>query len=347
MAWNYGEGHASGEKIVKKTWHFYFQITVLILSGLFLVAYSLLFTGEGVFGVSPKNSGKNAIALETNELEKTKKEILAPKEWISKTKHRLFLSEKYLYFPDKNEIKKEDDKVMVGPFPLGWLQKYDLPIMDLTVATQDPDGDGFTNIMEYHPEKPEEGTNPIDPQSHPSYISALRLKEVKTTKIEYKFTSTQKLEGKDVYSVIVEKGEDRNSFMRKQGEKVEGFEIVGFTPKRMVKKSASTGAEEEVDVSELEVENKELEMKTIFVQGEGKNIPEIHATFVLALANKIDQPFAAERGRSFDLMGEKYRIIDASGVGVKVKKVDSTEEYLIPNLSSEDLKRLPPKVEKK
>ncbi len=332
---------------MKKTWHFYFQISVLILSGLLLAAYSFLFTGEGVFGVSPKNSGKNAVALDPNVLEKMKKEILTPKEWISKTKHRLFLSEKYLYFPDKNEIKKEDEKVMVGPFPLGWLQKYDLPILDLTVVTQDPDGDGFTNIMEYHSEKPEEGTNPIDPQSHPAYISALRVKEVKATKIEYKFTGTQKLEEKDVYSVLVEKGEDRNSFMKKQGEKVDGFEIVGYSLKKVVKKSASTGAEEEVDVSELEVENKELEMKTIFVQGEAKNIPEIHATFVLALANKIDQPFAAERGRSFDLMGEKYRIIDATGTGVKVKKVDSNEEYLIPSLSADDLRQLPSKVEKK
>ncbi len=347
MAWSEQDDDARGEKIVKKTWHFYFQISLLILSGLILAAYSFLFTGEGIFGATPKNSGKNAISLESSELENLKNEIITPKEWISKTKHRLFLSEKYLYFPDKNEIKKEDEKVMVGPFPLGWLQKYDLPILDLTVATQDPDGDGFTNIMEYHSEKPEEGTNPIDPQSHAPYISALRVKEVKTTKIEYKFTTRQKLEGIDVYSVLVEKGEERNSFMRKQGEKIGGFEIVGFTPKKTIKKSASTGSEEEVDVSELEVVNKELEMTTVLVQGEAKNIPEIHATFVLALVNRLDQPFPAERGKSFDLMGEKYRIIDASGVGVKVKKVDSTEEYLIPNLSADDLRQLPAKVEKK
>ncbi len=332
---------------MKKTWHFYFQVTVLILSGLGIALYAFFFSGEGIFGAAPKNSGKNVTLINGEELESTKKLMTTPIDWITSSKHRLFLSEKYLYFPEKNEIKKEDGTVIVGAFPLGWLQKYDLPILDLSVATQDPDGDGFTNIMEYNSSNPEKGTNPIDPQSHPSYISALRVKALKTSKKEFKFTTVQKLEGEDVYSVMVDKEEDRRSFMKKKGEKIEGYEVLGYIPKKMIKKSPSTGSEEEVDVSELEVENKEFEIKTVFVQGETKNIPEIRATLVLALVDKVQDPINAERGKVFDLMGEKYRLLDSSGLGVKVKKIDSNEEFLIPNLTSDDLRLLPPKVEKK
>lgn len=333
---------------MKKTWHSHFQVSVLILSSLLLALYSFFFSGkEELLGANPKNGGKNVVALDVSELDKIKKEMTTPVDWVLKSAHRLFVSEKYVYFPDKNIIEEEQQTTMVGPFPLGWLQKYDLPILDLSVATQDPDGDGFTNIMEYNPADPAKGTNPIDPQSHPAYVTKLRVKELKTAKVEFKFTTVQKLDNEDVFSILIEKEEDRRSSMKKKGEKIEGFEVLSYTPKKEVKKSASTGSEEEVDVSELEIENKDLEIKTVLVQGEVKNIPQINASFVLALVDKTQEVIKCERGKVFDLLGEKYRLLDSSAAGAKVKNTTTKEEFLIPSLSADDLRLLPPPVTQK
>jgi hypothetical protein len=333
---------------VKKTWHSHFQVAVLIGSSLILALYAFFYPStDELTGKKPKYDGKKVQALKLDELEETKKRIVSPADWTATTKHRLFLSEKYLYIPDKNVVERETEKTMVGEFPLGWLQKYDLPILDLTVATQDPDGDGFTNIMEYNPQDPSKGTNPIDPQSHPPYISKLRVKDLKSNKVSFKFTSVQQLDGQDVYSIIIETEEGRKSYMKKKGEKIEGFEILNYNPKKEVQKNAATGSEETVDISELEVENTEMEMKTAFVLGQPKNIPDINVTFVLALVDLIQQPIKVARGKVFDVRGEKFKLLDASASTAKIKSVDGNQEFQTPLLSTDDFRTLPQSPVKK
>ena len=56
------------------------------------------------------------------------------------------------------------------PVPNEWLEQFDLPIADADVLTQDPDGDGFTNLDEWQGH-----TNPTDKNSHPAYIAKLKL----------------------------------------------------------------------------------------------------------------------------------------------------------------------------
>ncbi|MES2308660.1 MAG: Amuc_1099 family pilus-like system protein [Verrucomicrobiota bacterium] len=330
---------------MKKTWHSHFQVGILILSSLVLAAYAFFFPStEQLLGGKPQYDGKKVTPLKAEDLDTVKKQVTTPFDWVSTSKHRLFLSKKYLYFPDKSSIEEETEGVKVGEFNLGWLQKYDLPILDPTVATQDPDGDGFTNIMEYNSQDLSKGTNPIDPQSHPAYVSRLRVKDLKSNKVSFKFTSVQQLDGQDVYSIIVETDDGRKSYMKKKGDKIEGFEILNFNAKKEVQKNASTGSEESVDVSELEVENTEMEMKTVFIVNQAKNIPDINVTFVLALVDLVNQPFKVARGKIFDVRGEKFRLLDASPSGAKIKNVDSNQEFTIPQLSTDDFRMLPQKT---
>lgn len=326
-----------------KTWHSSLQVSILFVVGIGFAAFAYFYPSNlELTGDSPKTSGKNVQAIQTAFFDEIKKQLQTPAEWNSQsTKHRLFLSDSYLYFPDRNSVEKEGNDTKVGPFPLGWLRKYDLPILDPNVATQDPDGDGFTNIMEFNSENPAQGTNPIDPQSHPSYVSRLRLKELKTSKVEFKFTTVQQLDGQDVFSIIVETDEGRRSFMRKKGEKIEGFEILGFSSKKEMQKNQATGVEEMVDVSELEVENGDLEMKTAFVMGQAKNVPEINATFVLALVDQVQNNIKVSRGKAFDIRGEKYKLLDGTSASAKIKNISTSQENQITQLTVEDFRLLP------
>lgn len=328
---------------MKKTWHHQLQITILILSGLFLAVYAYFYPNQDqLIGVDPKYSGKNVESLPSAYFDEVKKSLQTPVAWSTESvKHRLFLSDSFLYFPDRNAVEKEGDDTKVGAFPLGWLRKYDLPILDPTVGTQDPDGDGFTNIMEFFPENPAKGTNPIDPQSHPEFVTKLRLKELRTSKMDFKFTTVQQLDGQDVYSIILETEEGRRSFMKKKGDKLEGFEILNFISKKETQKNQATGVEEAVDVSELEVENTDLEIKTSFVLGKVKSVPEINATFVLALVDQVQQPIKVSRGKIFDIRGDKFKLLDGVSTSAKIKSVATNQEISVPQLTVEDFRLLP------
>src|SRR5205085_10160514 len=59
------------------------------------------------------------------------------------------------------------------PVPNEWFEQFNLPIADADALEQDPDNDGFSNLEEWQGH-----TNPVDTNSHPDYVTKLKLKSL-------------------------------------------------------------------------------------------------------------------------------------------------------------------------
>ncbi len=319
--------------------------SVCLLVGVIAIVLALILPPkEEIVGPVPSDSqGKRVAPFKDDEIEKVKAGWSHQSKWEdAENKHRIFLPKKMLYFPDEKSLKAYDPNVRIGPFPIWWLEKYDFSLSDLSVAVQDPDGDGFTNVMEYSDDSTK-ATDPMDPNSHPDYITRLRLKEVQLRKFEMKFTSMQELDGKPIFSVILTTETDRKSKMLKKGDRLEGYEILDFVTKKEIRKNEATQVEGEVDVSELQIENASMEVKAALPLNQVVSIPEVTATLVLVLPNEVDRAFKVTRGGQFDIRGKKYRLLDAKQGSAKIRDVETKAEIAISSITSEDFSQLPPK----
>ena len=72
------------------------------------------------------------------------------------------------------------------PVPNEWLEQFGLPIADADVLTQDPDGDGFSNVG-----RMDKGTpNPTDKNSRPAFIAKLKMKSFSAEPFRMIFASS-------------------------------------------------------------------------------------------------------------------------------------------------------------
>lgn len=135
--------------------------------------------------------------LDTKVLETAAKAIGTPGSWTSNdAQGSLFVSRAYI--KDGNVIAQPGDRYFQPPAPNKWLTKYSLNYLDNNVLSEDPDRDGFTNLLEFAgldgkshlsdkepygqpvvgedgKPLPDDSTSPIDPSSHPPYHTRLTL----------------------------------------------------------------------------------------------------------------------------------------------------------------------------
>ena len=79
-----------------------------------------------------------------------------PAQWTFSSRSGLFVPEKHFIGANGMPATLQTTEVH-PPVPNEWLEQFDLPIADADVLTQDPDGDGFTNLEEW-----QNHTNPTD-----------------------------------------------------------------------------------------------------------------------------------------------------------------------------------------
>src|SRR5213596_4275086 len=130
--------------------------------------------------VPPKTASQPPVAV---ELDRAAEELQKPLQWKASTRSGLFVPEKHFIGADGLPATLQNTQVH-APVPNEWFEQYGLPVEDADALDQDPDGDGFTNLDEW-----QGGTNPIDKNSHPDYLTKLHLVSATEEPFPFMFSS--------------------------------------------------------------------------------------------------------------------------------------------------------------
>src|SRR6266478_7689787 len=133
--------------------------------------------------------GEKIEPLDVTVLDETQKELEKPAIWAADLiKQPPFVPPRYS-IQDGHPVKAGIGAHWVDPLTKKfiddkWFMDHGLNVTDPTIATQDRDGDGFSNADEWR-----ENTDPQNPNSHPPYYTKLYLKKFIQVPFRLKFNS--------------------------------------------------------------------------------------------------------------------------------------------------------------
>lgn len=253
--------------------------------------------------LAAQNSGppkKPSPPGKAGELGKAIEKIQQPPQWTFGGRSGLFVPEKH--FIGSNGMPATLQTTLVHPpVPNEWLEQFTLPIADADVLAQDGDEDGFTNLDEWQGH-----TNPIDKNSHPDYLSKLKLKAFSEEPFRLKFSSWVG----DTFAINTIDLKQPTLFL-KVGDIITGtrFKIVKFIEKYEADKYGTN-----MDVSELLLEQEQSKDRLILVKEKVAMSPESVATFVYTWpAGGERQEFETRKDQEFSLKPQeeiKYKLMD-------------------------------------
>jgi hypothetical protein len=238
----------------------------------------------------PKPPGK------AGELEATEQKLHQPPQWTFSGRSGLFVPEKH--FIGANGLPATLQTTQVHPpVPNEWLEQFGLPIADADVLTQDPDGDGFTNLDEWQGH-----TNPIDKNSHPDYLTKLKLKSFSEEPFRVMFSSWVE----DTYAINTIDLKQPTQFL-KIGDTIAGtrFKLIKFTEKYQPNQYGT-----DIDLSELTLEHEETKEHLTLVKEKVAMSPESVATFVYSWGDRRE--FQVRKDQEFSLKPQveiNYKLI--------------------------------------
>ena len=189
-----------------------------------------------------------------------------PSQWTIGGRSGLFVPEKHFIGPNGLPATLQNTQIH-PPVPNEWLEQFGLPIADSDVLTQDPDGDGFTNLDEW-----QFHTNPTDKSSHPDYLTKLKMKSFTREPFRMRFDSWVE----DTYGINTIDLKEPTQFL-KLGDTIRGteFKIVKFTEKSEVNSIGTN-----VDVSELLLEHETTKEQLTLIKEKTAVSPESVANFI-------------------------------------------------------------------
>lgn len=261
----------------------------------------------------PKNAAPPAKAV---ELDAALKKLNQLPQWTFGGRTGLFVPEKHFIGANGLPATLQTTEVH-PPVPNEWLEQFGLPIAEADVLNQDPDSDGFTNLDEWQGH-----TNPTDKNSHPDYVTKLKLKSATEEPFRIMFSSWVG----DTYAVNTIDLKEPTQFL-KIGDTIKGtrFKIVKFTEKYQKNQYGT-----DVDLSELTLEHEETREQLTLVKEKIAVSPESVATFVYTWGERRE--FPVRKDQEFSLKPEeqiKYKLIDvqpAKAVIVNTQKPDAPIE---------------------
>ncbi|MBO4708566.1 MAG: hypothetical protein J5727_02160 [Kiritimatiellae bacterium] len=223
------------------------------------------------------------------------------------------------------EAQPEPEKVVADTdgdgLPDDWEKKYGLDPAQ-NDADADKDGDGFTNAEEFAA-----GTDPSDKSSHPDYFDSLKLvlplqekvlpfylrSYMKTPggmKLEFFDPKRRNDYGKNGYRYSVLVGEAIGDT---------GFVAKAFEQKEKKVKIKGSNVERSVDVSTVTLVRKENGKELQLALDEKRKAFDVQAT--LEFARGEVQTFVVVPGKTIDLYGSKYKVLEVKSVGKGAKVV--------------------------
>jgi hypothetical protein len=254
-------------------------------------------------------------------LAKADQDLKQPAQWEPTHPGSLLVSERYVINPKDgrpvNPLKTGDE--LHPPVPNKWFSDNGLDILDTNILNEDPDGDGFTNLDEFQGK-----TDPQKKDSHPAYITKLRLKQW----IKQPFRL--KLEAYDGESFQINALDlHQPSQFVKMGEQIPGtkFKLLKYEPKTQANQAGG-----ETDVSELTVQNVETGENVVLIMRQVVDSPDSYALFRFVWNNtefkvKKDQTFALKPDPSV-----QYKLIDIRETEAVITNLKTNEQITVPRL---------------
>jgi hypothetical protein len=242
----------------------------------------------------PKAALQPAVAV---ELDRAAEQLEQPAQWKGSARSGLFVPERHFIGADGLPATLQNTQVH-PPVPNDWFEKYGLHIEDADVLDQDPDKDGFTNLDEW-----QGGTDPIDKNSHPDYLTKLHLVTATEEPFPYVFSSR----AGNIFGINSIDLNEPTKFL-KVGDIVRGtdFKIVNFT-----EKSARNQYGTNDDISELLLEHQQTHVQVTLVKGKVATSPQSVATFVYTWGGRRE--FEVRKDQEFSLKAKeeiKYKLVD-------------------------------------
>jgi len=338
-------------------------ILTVALALLALVAAGLAYTfpsiGDltGVTSTAP--TGHTAAPIKPDDLQARLADLSAPALWNTPDdNHRLFISEGFLFYaslyPNGNYIQKNDGTARTpGGVLISWYQKYGLNFQDPNIDRQDPDGDGFSNKTEFLNEASKadqydgaNSTNPLDPQSHPSYLSRLRLQKFDLRPFHIQFVGVVKLNGENLFQIsladIPPEGQPK---LKRTGDPLdyEGYIVGPYVVKIVQQEDPGTHSMETVDESTLELDKPEIGFKILLPLHQIVYSPESTANFVMLMPTEVDKVIKVQRGKTFNLpfTGTEYLVIDVATTGATIRDTKTKQDISVPKLDPAEWKDVP------
>lgn len=331
-----------------KSWEKIVLSVSLVLLTAAAVALALLFPAKQEIGSSGNKevqSGPKVNKIDSKIIEPFTQGWNKPPTWDAQS-NLLFISDSYLYDRKEEKIIAASKGTVIDGIPLQWLMENNINIKSSTVGLDDPDGDGFSNKLEY-----DSKTDPRDPASHPPFFGRLRLKSFDLIPFRLKFQSYNELEGAKVFQINLLDVKVRPSRLVKIGDQLEGYVVTKFKQNVFKRVNPNTGIEEELDESTLTIEKPDIGFSIDLILNKTIDSPESTARFIMLLPGKTDREIIVQRGKEFEIPeepGVKYLLLRADANGARIRVVSSKEEREVPKVSSQDLSEVPvPSSDKK
>jgi len=308
----------------------------------------------GVKSTEPK--GRRASPLKAEDIQSSLAIWDAPVLWQEPADHqRLLDSDEYLFYP--SAYPNEDDIKKVGPdtrspsgVPLWWYRKYGLDFTDPNVDREDPDNDGFSNIVEFKNDPlgvrqkasdldGSKSTNPLDAKEHPDYLARLRLQKSETRPFHIQFKGYQQLNGVYIFQLYLNDVPSYNQPpLLKTGDKLgfEGYIIGPFNQVFKPELDPGTRLTSDKDESTLELDKPDIGLKVIVPFRQEIDSPEYTADFVMLMPADVDKVIKVSRGKIFTitpyLPDRSFLVIDANDNGATIRDTKTKQEYSILKL---------------
>jgi hypothetical protein len=319
----------------------------------------------GVKTTTPSTQRVTAINADDNKAKLTLWDT--PELWTEpSSRNRLFQADEYLFFPgaypNGDYIKKVNEKtISPSGVLLSWYRKNHLDFTDPGVDREDPDGDGFSNIVEYKNDPigvrqktadcdGTKSTNPQDANSHPDYLARLRLAQYETRAFHIQFTGYQQLNGVYVFQLRLKDVPSYNQPpLLKTGDKLgfEGYIIGAFHQSFDDIKDPATGAVVHTDTSTLELDKPDIDLSVSVPFRQEIDSPESTADFVMLMPNDVDKIIKISRGKVFSILpylpDVSYLVIKAGDSGAVIRDIKTKQDYNILKLDPAEWNEVPVK----
>jgi hypothetical protein len=271
---------------------------------------------ENFATTGPTGPARNAPAPVV-ELAAAAEKLRQPPQWTFGGRSGLFVPEKHFIGPAGFPATLQTTEVH-PPVPNEWLDQFGLPIAEADVLSQDADADGYTNLEEWHGR-----TNPTDKNSHPPFISRLKMTSQKREPFRLVFASKTG----DTFTINTTDLKEPTQFLQ-IGDTITGtqFRIVNYEQKS--EPNPATGGER--DVSELTLEDAGTKERLKLVKEQVMISPQTVATFVYQGGDR--KQFTVKKDEEFQLPVDpsiRYKLVDVQpdkAVIVNIQKPDERIE---------------------
>jgi len=345
-------------------------ILAVVLVLLIVVAAGLAMTFPSVSDITGLSDmtpqGHRPPQLVEADLESKLAAWTSPAGWAAPAEnHRLFISDGILFYPSLypqgNYLQRDDGTARTaGGVLIRWYQKYGLDFTDPNIDREDPDNDGFSNLTEFKNEEAtaaqadgSHATNPLDPQSHPSYLSRLRLQKFDSQPFRIQFRGYQQLNGINYFEIYLADEPSYNQpALKKTGDSLgfQGYVIGAFHEDIESKADAATHIVTQVNLSTLELDRPDIDFHITLTYRQEIDSPESTANFVMLMPSEVNNVIKIPRGKTFTppyMTGTTFLVIDANANGAVIRNVQDKQNINVPLLDPNEWNEVPiPPVKK-